>query len=617
MASVSYRINGQADLTPIQKAKKEMSALDKEGKKFKSTLNTLKVTAAVAAIKKLTGELLACEEAFAEAERVTARIDFATKLNPTLNRTSKQLEDFANKTSKTLKGAISVDEINEQIAKLSFDKTGDEIEKIIDVAKDLSGALGTTLDDAVTQLNNTLAGNVGQLGKVFPELKNLSKESLAAGDAIDVISGKVKGMGEALAQTTSGSLAAYKNAMDDLKETLGRATTNFFTPIRNYITDIITSWNEATNAILNYKDAQDRIKGGTGGFEDYRLVWEKAQQELADFENNFTKMTGKNGETIYYDKTQKYSGMSGIISGTTYFELRKKLSDEVMRTGKEYDYARLAAEAAAKTAAAVVTTTPTLTPTLTPTPTTTSEKEDVNYWIRHAVDDLDWLVSIPDIMKANAEKAAEEAAKRQEALKSVVTSSLGDFGVLISSGPFGLLLNIVTEISSAIYENSSAVKAIMNFSSYIIDGIAKPIAKFLEASLSPLIPSLNNLIKLLNLVVKVISPIAEYIIGPIFKIISTIATSILVPIHNAVVAIHNFLTPKKKHWETIDLKKEVNGIWNGTSASLSGGSSSSSYTAAKDVYVNITFSHSYVNGDAREIALALKREMTLAERLGY
>lgn len=293
MASVSYRINGQADLTPIQKAKKEMSALDKEGKKFKSTLNTLKVTAAVAAIKKLTGELLACEEAFAEAERVTARIDFATKLNPTLNRTSKQLEDFANKTSKTLKGAISVDEINEQIAKLSFDKTGDEIEKIIDVAKDLSGALGTTLDDAVTQLNNTLAGNVGQLGKVFPELKNLSKESLAAGDAIDIISGKVNGMGEALAQTTSGSLAAYKNAMDNLKETLGRATTNFFTPIRNYITDIITSWNEATNATLNYKDAQDRIKGGTGGVEDYRIVWEKAQKKLADFENNFTKLKGK------------------------------------------------------------------------------------------------------------------------------------------------------------------------------------------------------------------------------------------------------------------------------------------------------------------------------------
>lgn len=41
-----------------------------------------------------------------------------------------------------------------------------------------------------------------------------------------------------------------------------------------------------------------------------------------------------------------------------------------------------------------------------------------------------------------------------------------------------------------------------------------------------------------------------------------------------------------------------------------------SYTAAKDIYVNIYYNHSYVNGDAREIALQIRDEIKNAERLG-
>lgn len=40
---------------------------------------------------------------------------------------------------------------------------------------------------------------------------------------------------------------------------------------------------------------------------------------------------------------------------------------------------------------------------------------------------------------------------------------------------------------------------------------------------------------------------------------------------------------------------------------------SASYTAAKDVYVNIYFSNSFVNGDAQEIAIMLKKEIARAE----
>lgn len=48
-----------------------------------------------------------------------------------------------------------------------------------------------------------------------------------------------------------------------------------------------------------------------------------------------------------------------------------------------------------------------------------------------------------------------------------------------------------------------------------------------------------------------------------------------------------------------------------SSSSVSGGSAS--YTAAKDVYVNIYFNNSFVNGDAQEIAIMLKKEIARAE----
>jgi hypothetical protein len=49
----------------------------------------------------------------------------------------------------------------------------------------------------------------------------------------------------------------------------------------------------------------------------------------------------------------------------------------------------------------------------------------------------------------------------------------------------------------------------------------------------------------------------------------------------------------------------------------SGYSGSSSVSAPKDVIVNIYFNNSYVNGDAREIALMLEQELEAAHALGY
>jgi hypothetical protein len=49
----------------------------------------------------------------------------------------------------------------------------------------------------------------------------------------------------------------------------------------------------------------------------------------------------------------------------------------------------------------------------------------------------------------------------------------------------------------------------------------------------------------------------------------------------------------------------------------SSGTGSLSYSAVRDLNVNIYFSHSFVNGDSEDIAIMLRDEIARAERKGY
>jgi ABC-type transporter Mla subunit MlaD len=60
-------------------------------------------------------------------------------------------------------------------------------------------------------------------------------------------------------------------------------------------------------------------------------------------------------------------------------------------------------------------------------------------------------------------------------------------------------------------------------------------------------------------------------------------------------------------------ENEANG---GTYANHSSASGTASYTAARDIFVFISYNNSYVNGDERQIALNLRDEIRKAERLG-
>lgn len=91
-------------------------------------------------------------------------------------------------------------------------------------ALDLAAATGKSANEAMAQLLKTLGGYAGELGEIFPQLRNLTKEQLQNGEGIRVLAERYEGaasanltMGERLTQT--------KNILGDLNEQVGQSIT--------------------------------------------------------------------------------------------------------------------------------------------------------------------------------------------------------------------------------------------------------------------------------------------------------------------------------------------------------------------------------------------------------
>lgn len=194
---------------------------------------------------------------------------------------------------------------------------------------------------------------------------------------------------------------------------------------------------------------------------------------------------------------------------------------------------------------------------------------------------------------------------------------------------FNAVADILGSFINAISSIIDIITAIFNIFTSILNKIAPIISSIFEV-IGLLLGFIATLIEMfspiIDVILDVIAPILEVInqiIKAVYKIIATII-NIIIDIYNAISWGHD-----KDHIST-DMRSQSSvtkgystytpdlsgyATQNATSSSVVSGSAS--YTAAKDLYVNISFANSYVNGDAREIALMLRDEIRSAERLGY
>ncbi len=277
MSTVSVEIKGKEDVSTA--AKKAATGLREVGSSATSLASSFAPVAVagaavIGAIREIAQTVDECVVAFAENERASLAFNAALGQSSSVSiAAAGALTAFANEVA-AMTGETGASIQSMETLLITSGRTETEVRKLISAAVDMSAATGKDLRSAVEQLNKTFGGLAGELGEIIPEMKTLTKEQLIAGDAVDLIAGKYKGLGAALADSVDVGIKNYKNAVADLKAELGGLISQGLSPLRDWLTDNIRQWAEAAGAVRNYTSAMAKAKGGAGidSFTEQELV---------------------------------------------------------------------------------------------------------------------------------------------------------------------------------------------------------------------------------------------------------------------------------------------------------------------------------------------------------
>ena len=248
-------------------------------------------------------------------------------------------------------------------------------------------------------------------------------------------------------------------------------------------------------------------------------------------------------------------------------------------------------------------------------------------------------------------------------LSGGISGGLGSIlpGVLSAFKGLGKLLpNILTSVLSL-----SSVAQLLSPLQTILTSLMDVIGPVINSILSPLVGILKIIGKTIGAVLIPVLQLVTPIITLISKVFIWSYNTIVRPIMNGIISIFNMVynahlamfngivkvlsaislpTGIKISWSGISVKwkslssilglsedkhyKDLDDGWvkkiddgdltdeGSSSSSSSSSGASASYTAAKDVIINIYYENSYINGDARAIALSIRDEIKSAEELG-
>ena len=155
-------------------------------------------------------------KAFDEEAQATRRLEVA------LGRTSTALITQAAAIQKT---TIYADDavLNIQAYAAALGHSEAQVENMTQAAVNLAAGLGIGLDQAMEMLHKSTLGAAKGLGNLLPGVKDMTKEQLKSGAAIDLVNQKFSGYAETLAKTGAGPLKQFENRFGDLMEQFGEA----------------------------------------------------------------------------------------------------------------------------------------------------------------------------------------------------------------------------------------------------------------------------------------------------------------------------------------------------------------------------------------------------------
>jgi len=268
------------------------------------------MTAAVVFAEKLIG-------AWAVAERAQTQLNFAVKTSTSLyGGAAGRLSEFAEQM-KDLAG-IDDDLIKSQLGvAATFGLTEQQMKDVMTAALNLSSMGIVSLEQAVRGLSGSFDGNIGMLGRYVPSLKDLTKEQLAAGDAVKLVNENFKGMAEALGDTLSGKIAKLQISFGDLQEQMGRALSYSAQPLIGVFTAVLNSLGNVIQSTFDLRDAQIALKNGTA----------TAEQKILGLNESLKANLQQIEEVSNRQKTLYLNFGEGIMSSAGFKNLQAQLID--------------------------------------------------------------------------------------------------------------------------------------------------------------------------------------------------------------------------------------------------------------------------------------------------
>lgn len=223
MASVELDVA----LTGLLEAAKDVQSFTKKADDnvsgLKAAFSSLK-TVAIAALAGVTFKEII--EGAIESDRSVSRLAVTMKLAGDFSKQG--AEGFKALASEIQRSANISDELVTGLitnAK-AIGLTNDQTVKLTRASADLAAVLGQDVQTTFSDLEKTLSGKVSKsLAQRFPELKQLSIEALANGEAIKLLGDRYSGAANQLNRDFGGNLTGIKIGLGEIFESIGKVIT--------------------------------------------------------------------------------------------------------------------------------------------------------------------------------------------------------------------------------------------------------------------------------------------------------------------------------------------------------------------------------------------------------
>ncbi|MEM4260534.1 MAG: hypothetical protein QXG00_04820 [Candidatus Woesearchaeota archaeon] len=545
-----------------------------------------------------------CVKEYTQAEQVQVRFEQTLRsLNLSIytqyfNNLASIMQKITGISDEVVKDAIQVG--------LQMGISAKDMEQTIKTASDLSATFGIDLKSAVEMLAKAQEGETTQLTRLLPNLKDTIKNAKDYSEILGVIGDRVKGAAEAQGNTLAGSMNKLKQAFGDLKETIGSVFAPMLENLYTWLTKIVEKMkqnaemnlnlnsNEIDNKINYYKEEIKRLKlfSGTEETEEGKKKNEELikyyetqiailkQQKVANEQQlKYLQQIEKNTNKNTSSEQSNTTTTTKIQQGMTYLQSEHYLLKLEELMGEYIEY----------------------------------EEEQKNVIQETTTNILELSQSI-QIISGQFRETERDLTTFKDKLRDNIRNFM--------SNAFGVDLSSISGFIISILQQMQTFQALKN--------VMQPIIKMLDSAFRPI---LQALAPILQVIYQILSPILQLLIPPLI-LFSVMIANIVQALKALATTIYYIVTLQWNQLGTVKwtafsseqitqmIQDAQSGIANASTENPFAdvtNTSTTSYSAsgARDIYVNIYFNNSYVNGDAREIALKLRDEIKLAEALGY